>query len=244
MRIALLGAVPAFVATLILFGCGTVDETTQEYTEQEESPPPAVVAPPQIAILEYRIDSLAADNRRLRQQVEAMAAENRGLAARNAEMEMRLNEALAKAKPEPVVKAKPEPVAKMKSPPAPPPADMTASYSGALAEYRKRNFAAAAAQFGALISTGIREDLEDNCYYWIGESMYGLGRYQDALENFQTVFTFTRSDKRDDAQMMIGNCYIAMRNAASARKALSTLVDNYPTSPYLRRAQEKLALIK
>jgi TolA-binding protein len=218
------GIITALVlaAAILWSGCGTVEETT-ESTDTWTQPTPV---PPETAQLEYRIDSLISENRRLRQQVDAMAAETRSLTARNAEMETRLNEALT-------------------APRRPPPAaDMTGTYSEALGEYRRRNFAGAASEFNALLNSGIREDMADNCHYWIGESMYGMGKYQDALEHFQAVFNYTHSEKKDDAQMMIGNCYIALRNVASARTALSALVSNYPTSPYVKRAQEKLAMLQ
>lgn len=210
-----------FAALLLWSGCGTVEETA-EATDTWTQPTPV----PQTAQLEYRVDSLISENRRLRQQVDAMAAETRSLTARNAELETRLNEALTTPKA------------------PPPPADMTAAYSNALAEYRRRNFSTAASQFTAMLKGGIREDMADNCHYWIGESYYGMGNYEGALEHLQMVFNYARSEKKDDAQMMIGNCHLAMRNSAAARSAFTNLVNNYPTSPYVARAQEKLATIK
>jgi len=209
-------------AALPWFGCGSVEETA-ETTDTWTQPTPV---PPQTAQLEYRIDSLISENRRLKQQVDAMAAETRSLTARNAELETRLNEALATPRT------------------PPPPADMTTAYSTALGEYRRRNFSGAAAQFASLLTGGIREDMADNCHYWIGESNYGMGKYEDALEHFQMVFNYTRSEKKDDSQMMIGNCHLALRNNASARNAFNNLINNYPTSPYVTRAQEKLAAMK
>jgi TolA-binding protein len=74
--------------------------------------------------------------------------------------------------------------------------------------------------------------------------MYGMGKYPEAIDQFQRVLDYAHSEKKDDAQMMLGNCYIALRDVASARAALSALVSKYPTSPYVKRAQEKLATLK
>jgi TolA-binding protein len=224
MRTTGIIAALAFAAVLSWSGCGTVEETTDSTGTWTEPPPQP--APPQTAQLEYRIDSLISENRRLRQQVDAMAAETRSLTARNAELETRLNEALAAPKQ------------------PPPQADLTGTYSSALGEYRRRNFAGAAAQFKALLNSSLQEDLADNCHYWIGESMYGMGKYSEALDHFQRVFDYAHSEKKDDAQMMVGNCYLALRDAASARTAFSTLVSKSPASPYVQRAQEKLAALK
>jgi TolA-binding protein len=226
MRITGILAAIVLAAALSWSGCGTVEETTDSTGTWTEPTPATEPTPPQTAVLEYRIDSLISENRRLKQQVDAMAAETRSLTARNAEMETRLNEALT-------------------APHTPPPQpDMTGTYSTALGEYRRRNFAGAAAQFKALMNSGIQEDLADNCHYWIGESMYGMGKYPEAIDQFQRVLDYAHSEKKDDAQMMLGNCYIALRDVASARAALSALVSKYPTSPYVKRAQEKLATLK
>ncbi|MFN0157528.1 MAG: tetratricopeptide repeat protein [Bacteroidota bacterium] len=216
----------SFLVLMIAFttsGCGTVEESADTSMENTwTQPAPAV----NVARLEYRIDSLMTENRRLKQQLDAMAQESQNLASRNSELESRLNEALATPKA------------------PPPPADFTSAYSAALAEYRKRNFTGAAAQFESLLKSGIKEDLADNCHYWIGESYYGTGKFNDAMEHFQMVFNYVKSEKKDDAQMMIGNCYVALRNNAAAKTAFNKLISTYTTSAYVARAQEKLATLK
>ena len=178
--------------------------------------------------LEYRIDSLSNENRRLRQQLEAVSTENRNLSSRAADLEAKLREAKAAPPPPP---AKQAPAQTM---------DMTGRYTNALAEYRKRNFAAAIMQFESLLSDGIREDLADNCHYWIGESHYGMGKYQEAIGHFEKVFGFKHTEKRDDAQLMIGNCYAAMGDKKAAREAYNKLISSYPASTFVRKAQEKI----
>ncbi len=208
-------------AVAVCSGCGTVEESTTETTTWTEPTPASTPSP-----LEYRIDSLMTENRRLRMQVDAMAAETRNLTARNAELETRLNEALATPKA------------------PPPPADMTSGYSTALGEYRRKNFSGAVSRFDALLNAGISENLADNCHYWLGESYYGMGKYREALEQFQKVFSYAHSEKKGDAQMMIGNCYLAQRDNAAARNAFEKLISNYPVSPHIAKAKEKLARIK
>ncbi len=228
MRTACVLSALALAAAIAGPGCGSVEETT-ESTDTWTKPTPL---PAQTSQLEYRIDSLMIENRRLRQQVDAMAAETRSLSTRNAELESRLNEALTAART-----VAPAP----RRSPAP---DMAGTYADALGEYRRRNFAGAAAQFSSLLKSGIQDDLADNCHYWIGESHYGMGKYHDALEEFQTVLEYARSDKKDDAQMMIGNCYLALRDPRSAKTAFTALISTYPTSPYVKRAQEKLSSLQ
>lgn len=213
------------IAALVV-GCSSSKEMEDEQSDEAMSV---------TGRLEYRVDSLSNESRRLRQQLEAVAAENRNLASRAADLETRLRE--AKAAPPP-----PPPAAKPTQAPAQT-MDMTGRYSIALAEYRKRDFAAAIMQFESLLNDGIREDLADNCHYWIGESNYGMGKYQEAIGHFEHVFGFKHTEKRDDAQLMIGNSYAAMGNKKAAREAYNKLISSYPASTFVRKAREKLDML-
>jgi len=222
-RVAGLALCVSLILSLSLFGCGTVEETTDEWSEEDT--PVSVTAR-----LEYRVDSLMNENRRMQQQVEALATENRNLTARAAELETKLAEAAAAPPPAAITPA--------------PSGGMTSGYSEALASYRRRDFASAAQQFEGLLGGGIRDDLADNCHYWIGESYYGMRKYTEAITHFQMVFNYKRSEKKDDAQLMIANSYAAAGNTSAAREAYNTLVSSYPASPLVKKAQEKMARLK
>ena len=248
----------AFLVALLLLpllllsaGCGTVEESMEETTEETDSwtEPTEVATPPPPPPQDYRIDSLIAENRRLQMQVDAMATETRVLAARNAELEMRLNDALAANRNAPERVAAPA-VASTPAPRRTTPASSPSlavrsssppSYAAALAEYKKRNFAGAVTKFQDLLQSDVPEDLEDNAHYWLGESYYGMGRYDDAVAAFEAVFNYAKSDKKDDAQMMVGNAHLASRRMPQAKAAFEELVSAYPGSPFIKRAREKLA---
>jgi len=213
------------VLSLSTFGCGPSEEATED--EWETTPP---VSP--TAQLEYRIDSLMNENRILKQQVDAMSTENRSLTARAAELEMRLNEQIAVAQQPPT------------PPPPAPGTNVSSGYDGALQEFRQRNYEQAALQFEGLLNSGIQEDLQDNCHYWVGESMYARKKYDEAVREFQLVIDFVKSEKKDDAQFMIGNCYLAMGDRAGAKDAYAKVVSGYPTSDLLQKAQDRLTRLQ
>src|SRR5512140_2772446 len=79
--------------SLIALGCGSSEQSTEDW---EKTP---TVSP--TAKLEFKVDSLTNENRRMKEQVDAVTAENRTLTAKNAELETRLTEAMAAAKPAP-----------------------------------------------------------------------------------------------------------------------------------------------
>jgi tol-pal system protein YbgF len=203
----------------VLSGCGTVPESTSDTWESK----PSFSAN---ARLEYRIDSLMNENRRRDQQIEALATENRNLTARNSELETRLNETAGVPKTEPAVSSSTE---------------SATGYKGALGAFRNRDFAVAIQQFDALLNGNIREDLADNCHYWIGESYYGMRKYKEAIDHFRMVLDYKKSEKKDDAQLMIANASWAMGDKAGAREAYNKLITAYPASPLVAKAREKLA---
>lgn len=211
----------ALVLSLFAFSCGSSEESTDQW---ETTP---TVSP--TAKLEFRVDSLKNENRRMKEQLDAVAMENRTLTAKNAELETKLNEALAAPKA---------------PPPPPPPSDMSSAYESALGLFRNRNYAEAIDQFQGLLKAGISDDLASNCHYWIGESYYGLKKHQDAIQHFEMVFDYKKSSKKAAAQLMIGNSYYASGNKAAAKEAYEKVVSTYPVSSYVKKAQDKLAKMK
>ncbi len=175
--------------------------------------------------MRYERDSVMSANKRLMQQVEALASENRVQSARAADLEVQLREKDAA----PTMAAAPT----MSSDPG-------SAYAEALAQYRKLDFSGALKSFEGLLQKGVRDDLADNCHYWIGECLYGMGKYSDAVHHFETTLGYASSEKKDDSMLMIANCHAAMGNKGAAKDWYNKMITSYPASPYLKRAQEKL----
>jgi len=206
-------------------GCGSSEEDTESW---ESTPAVSATATP-----EAKADSMKNENRRIKEQMDALAAENRTLTARNAELETKLTEATAVAK---------APAPSMTTPSVPV-GDVSGAYNAALAEFKRRNFQEAANQFEAILNSGT-DKLVDNCHYWIGESFYGMKKYDDAIKHFETVLGYSGSGKRPYAQLMIGNSYMALGDKAAAKDAYSKLVSTYPSSSLVEKAKEKLARLQ
>lgn len=213
------GAAVVLALAFATGGCGSSEGSTEEFEGEQTTVP--------TARLEYRLDSLQNENRRMKEQVNAMAAENRSLTAKNAELETKLTEAST---------ATATPAAPAVS------ADPTAEYSAALSAFRKRDFNNAIQGFESLLNASVDETLADNCHYWMGESYYGLRKYSEAVKQFNEVLGFKKSEKKGDAQLMLGNAYAAMGQKDAARKAYDKVASSYPAQA--RKAQEKLARLK
>lgn len=217
---------------LLLIGCGTVEEGT--YEDDWASTPPVSVT----ARLEYRIDSLMNENRKLRQQMETLQTENTNLNARIIELQNRtIAPPTATRTTAPPSGAQPQAARTTTTTSR---TTVTPGYESALAEYRKRNYQAAIDQFAALLNSGVSDNLADNCHYWIGESYYGLRNYREAIQAFERVLTVEGADKADDAQFMIGSSYAALGEKAAAKEAYQKLITLYPNSPLVSRARSRM----
>lgn len=208
---------------LALAGCGSSEEA---YYEEQPAQAPVVS---ETAKLQYKVDSLMNENRRLGDQVEAVTSENRKLTAKNAELETKITEAAT----------------------VPPPktsgvtgSGAAAAYNAALDLFHARNYSAALDQFQGLLKSGSAGDLADNCQYWIGECYYGMEKYQEALRNFQLVSDYQRSGKIPYAMLMSGNCHAALGDKAAAVETYQKVMSEFPTSPVAEKAKAKLARMK
>ena len=116
-------------------------------------------------------------------------------------------------------------------------------YDEALALYNSKNYQAALNIFDGLFATNANNSLVDNCQYWKGECYYGLLDFNQAALEFQKVFMFNDSNKLDDSQLKLGLCYIKLGNLERAKEELNKVLDNYPDSEYVSRAQSYLGQI-
>src|SRR5262249_7130208 len=85
---------------------------------------------------------------------------------------------------------------------APPPREL---YSQAYADYARGNYDLAIQEFQEYLKSYPNTDLSDNAQYWIGESLYGKQRYNDAVEAWNALLRdFPASDKLPDARVKKG----------------------------------------
>ncbi len=116
-----------------------------------------------------------------------------------------------------------------------------AEYESALGAFKSRKYSDAAAEFQKMLDENVPTQIADNCHYWIGESRYAMKKYSDAIKEFEEVLKFKRSEKKGDAQFMIGQCYERMGKKAMAKEAFEKVVKDYPTNPHVKKAKARWA---
>lgn len=117
-------------------------------------------------------------------------------------------------------------------------------YQLALEVYNNRNYKQAIQMFEALLAISQTNSLSDNCRYWIGESYYGLGNYNQAIIEFTKVFSFNNSNKMDAAQLKLGLCYWRLGDTARALQELERVINDYPKSEFVEKAQQFIAKLQ
>ncbi len=113
-------------------------------------------------------------------------------------------------------------------------------YDEARSEFENRNYNAAIQLFESLLAASSTHPLAENAQYWIGECQYALRQYDAAIISFEKVFTFASPNKKDDAQFKLGLCYIRKKEMDKAREELNRLIDEYPKSEFLSKANRLL----
>lgn len=205
----------AFIA-----GCSGSEEASRQVTSSS--------GPSATEIMQREISDLRTENNTLKLRTVTLEQEKRNASARAAELETELMEMQSRM---------------TEQPPVNPPAvigDASTAYERALRLFQERKYSEAAAAFQNILRTGPPPRLDDNCHYWLGECAFAQRRYSEAIEHFRQVFSFDISEKKDDAQMMIANAYLAVGDALKAKEEYQILIRQYPASPYIKKAKEKL----
>lgn len=218
-RQRILGVLIGIVACVMITGCAASDESANSA---------AAVPPPPSATeaMQKEMADLKAENVSLKEQTTKLQQESGAATARAAELETQLADIRAKL---------------AAVPPKPKFTDPRAEYENAVHLFRTKTYAEAQERLSNVLATNIPMTLQDNCHYWLGECAYAQKDFTGAIEHFQRVFTFTQSEKKDDAQIMIANSYFAMGDKTRAKAEYKKFLERFPASPYAKRAKERLA---
>ena len=95
-------------------------------------------------------------------------------------------------------------------------------------------------EFRQLIEINPSHTLADNCQYWIGEIYYKQKLFYESIVEFNKVFSFSESNKSDDAQFKIILCYINLNDYDSSLRELDKLKNNFTNSEYVEKANKLL----
>jgi tol-pal system protein YbgF len=206
-----------------------------------EKPKPAAVPATQISQYEKQIEDLRTENTGLKQKNVKLEQENRGINSRLSELEAKYTvEKLRADKAEELAKNTVAPASKVVVEENPAPVSES-TYDNALKAFNSRKYDVATKGFKAIVEGGSDADLTSRAKYWLGETYFAQKKYNEALPMFQESLSLKNSEKKADAQFMIGQTYERLGNKAKAKAAYEKVVKNYPMSKNVRRAKERWA---
>lgn len=203
---------------------GQPKETQVSQVEEQEQPQPQSETP-------------TADE--LRHELEAKDQEISKLRSELVEKESKISELQAQLQSKQRLRM--TPITNNRSLKGAPSPEFKARYQEALKLFNSRQYQAALNIFSELLLTDPNNSLSDNCQYWIGECYYGLGNYNQAIVEFEKVFSFPNSNKSDDAQLKLGICYLKLGDRQQAKKEFELLISNYSDSEYVELARRYLS---
>ena len=114
------------------------------------------------------------------------------------------------------------------------------TYMTSLGHFQNQEFDDAIVGFKELVSSDATNDLADNSQYWLAECYYSQKEFKRAIAEFEKVFTYSGTDKDDDAQLKIGLSYQSMGNVEKAREEFQRMIDYFPGSEYYPKAKDAL----
>lgn len=111
-------------------------------------------------------------------------------------------------------------------------------YRQAQAFFNASQYLSAVVAFKEALKMAPSSKYADNCQFWIGECYFNLKQYALAIANYKTVFSYTHTDKADDAQMRISLCYMKLGDGNQAVVEFKNLLNMYPQSEYEPEARK------
>ena len=119
------------------------------------------------------------------------------------------------------------------------------AFEGALAVFRKGDFAAAQVAFADFIKRYPQSGFRPTALFWLGNSQYANRDYRGAIANFRELLATAPDHPRaPESLLSIANCQIELKDTAGARRTLDQLVKNYPQSEAALAAKERMAKLR
>lgn len=112
----------------------------------------------------------------------------------------------------------------------------------ALANFSKKDYQKAINSLNSVLTTEKDPETVSVCSYWLGESYFRMGQYQNAVKCFNTTVNRT-SSKTEEAKIMIGEANLRSGKVQEAKQNFERFIAEYPKSRYVARAKKLLQQI-
>lgn len=117
-------------------------------------------------------------------------------------------------------------------------------YQTALRTFDKRSYNKTLELLHQILKQFPMGEYSDKAQYWIAECYYAKADYANAVASFNKVFNYKKTSKADDAQLKLALSYLRMGKISMAADEFKRLINRYPSSEYVPRAEKYLTEIK
>ncbi len=122
---------------------------------------------------------------------------------------------------------------------------MDALYKEAYELFKSGEYKDSRNKFKAIIGKFREGELLDNSYFWLAETYYKEGLFEDAIISYETlVKNFPKSDKVPGALLKQAYSFLELPDRRTAEAILEQLVERFPDSKEAELAKKKLELLK
>lgn len=124
-------------------------------------------------------------------------------------------------------------------------AQLAEDYRQAIMLFGRGRHADARRAFQAVFDSEPTGDLADNALFWIGETYYAAGDYNNAVRQYNRVVNeFSDQNKAPDAMFKIALAQAKTGDLALARRTLQQVIERYPYSSTASSAKAELERIR
>ncbi len=110
-----------------------------------------------------------------------------------------------------------------------------------LEKYRAGRFSEALIDLKSFLSSNPEPSLVDDVQFWIGETLYSLGKYEDAILRYDTVIKkYSSGGKAPDALLKQGMSFYKLGDDQTGKLVLEHLVQDYPSTEAASKAKRIL----
>jgi tol-pal system protein YbgF len=118
------------------------------------------------------------------------------------------------------------------------------AYQAGLRLCNARNYKQAIAAFTDVAQRYPGGRYTDEANYWTGECRFRLADYAAAITDFEKTAVMHGSTKADDALFRMGQAYVKLEQKENAAASFKRLLEEFPGSEYVPRAEKYLKQLK
>lgn len=196
------------------------------------------------------IEKLREEIRGLRGQIETLGNSIEGVAKRQRDMYVDLDQRIRRFE-QPGTAAAPAapaaaPAAEVAKPAASVPAgEENEAYERAQGQRRIGNYQGAITAFQAFIAKYPKSTLAPRAQYWIGDSYFNLRDFKNAIASQQKLLAaYPDSSSVPDALLNMASAQLEAGDNAAARKTMDGLIARYPSSEAAEKARRRVANLR